>query len=112
MSLSLGIQSYIDGKSWTLGSSVSTKDTAFSTVIPRNAATIDITAGKNNLATIDRPHGTIIPVAGTTLVPLVSLGKSLGYILSDKSGQKLQMNLRGENISYSQMNDQNSITTS
>lgn len=107
----LGIQSYIDGKSWTLGSSVSTKDTTFSTTIARDKASFDVTSGKDNLATIDRLHGTIAPVTGTTLAPFLSLGKALGYTISDKIGQKLEMSLRGENVAYSQVSDQSSITT-
>ena len=108
----IGIQSFLGNKSWTLNSGASVQDRTFSASFTNVVPSFDISHGSTNLVIMNRNIGSITLNAGTSMFADVAVGKSLGVIIVDAQGQKLQMNYRMEKVKFYQVSSLTDITSS
>lgn len=109
--LPMGIQSSLDGQSWTLANGfTSNPNNTFTTNISRSWAKLVVNLWPTALATFDRSSSTPVLSAGMSLVPNVILGKTLGYSLQEGTKERLRVTYQSQNLSYRQIAAQNEIT--
>lgn len=99
----LGIQSFIGTKTWTIAPPFSPKGTTFATQINPTPATLELSYGTQSPLTINRTTGALENSAGFTTRPIIALGKPLTYSISHTSGERAQISYQGEKIVYSQI---------
>jgi len=102
--LPMGIQSYLDGKSWNMVTGFSNApDATYRTTLSRDPVSLSLSQGPTSLTTFNRATGTPTLFSGVSLVPRIALGQTLGYSLYDAAGERVQVNYQSQNRVFRQV---------
>jgi hypothetical protein len=105
----LGIQTYLDDKTWPLISTSLSKDKKFQSKVPEDAQ-IELSYDNSILGSFYRNEGFFIPSEKTTLISSVNIGQPLSYFVSDSKDKRALVQYVGSDIYFSQIADENNIS--